>query len=131
MAMIPHNALVVVADGGGAVMFRNAGRNGDVSLVDGRPLKPHEEQGPSGHRPPEQSVKQTEEATFAKELGHALFAMHEKGEFKELVLAADPQTLGQVRAVLHKTVEAAIVLTLHKDYTHQSASEIATALTKA
>ena len=131
MAMIPHNALVVVADGGGAVLFRNTGRDGDVSLGEGQRLHPHEEQGPSGHRPPEQTVKQTEEATFAKELGQALFKMHEKGEFKDLVLAADPQTLGQVRAVLHKSVESSLVLTLHKDYTKQSGSEIAAALAKA
>ena len=127
---IPNRALVVVADGHGAILLRNEGSAGDVSLREERRLSPKNlrDEGPSGSRPPEQTPRQTDEATFAKQLAEALYKMKQSGDFKDLVLVADPQTLGQFRDAMHKELEASIVLTLAKELTNHSIAEIADAL---
>ena len=43
------------------------------------------------------------------------------GDFEKLVLIADSQTLGRFREVMHKTVEAGLVLTLARDLTNHPA----------
>jgi protein required for attachment to host cells len=123
---IPHNALIVVADGGKAILFRNDDSSGGLSLREERRLTPKnlQDEGPSGSRPGEQSPSQTDEATFAKQLGKAVNKMKLDGDFNKLVLIADSQTLGQFREVMHKTVEAGLVLTLAKDLTNHSARQI-------
>ena len=104
---IPHNALIVGADGTGARFFRNGGQDFKVSLkVDGefKPIHLNDEGPSSGHRPPESSKQETDEATFAKQLAQELYRRAHNGDFSALVLIADPQTLGQIRPVLHKEV---------------------------
>ena len=130
---VPPDALVVVADGGGAILLRNRGTGSELALQEEKRLTPKSlsaegGQGPSGSRPGDQTIHQTEEATFAKQLADALYAMRHKGDYKELVLIADPQTLGQMRECLHKEVEASMVFTLSKDYTNQSVADIEKAL---
>lgn len=127
---IPKNALVLVADGRKAILFRNDGAAGDVSLREERRLSPKDliDDGPSGSRPEDQTPRQTDEATFAKQLANALSRMKQSGGFEALVLIADPQTLGQLRATMHKDVEGSLVLTLAKDLTNHSVAEIAKAL---
>lgn len=130
MTLIPHNALIVVADGGGAMLLRNSGKPGAITLREERRLEPSnlENEGPSGSRPEEQTQSQTDEATFAKQLGNAINKMKLAHEFEHLVLIADPQTLGQIRPILHKTVEGALIRSLAKDYTNSSFEDIAVAL---
>ncbi|WP_022724184.1 host attachment family protein [Rhodopseudomonas sp. B29] len=129
MALIPHNTLVVVADGRGALLLRNAGKPTDVSLRQERKLEPDPaENGPSGSRPEDQTKSQTDEATFAKQLSHTLNKMKLDGEFDQLVLVADPQTLGQIRPILHKTVEASLIRSLAKDLTNHPLDQIAEAI---
>ena len=130
---VPPDALVVVADGAKAILLRNAGTGSDLSLKEERRITPKSlsaegSQGPSGSRPGDQTVHQTEEATFAKQLADALYAMRHRGDYKQLVLIADPQTLGQMRECLHKDVEASMAFTLSKDYTNQSVADIEKAL---
>ena len=123
---IPHNAMIVVADGGKAILFRNDDSNGGLSLKEVRRLSPKhlQDEGPSGSRPGEQTPSQTDEATFAKQIAQVVNHMKLDGDFDKLVLIADSQTLGQFREVMHKTVEASLVLTLAKDLTNHSANEI-------
>ena len=85
---IPHNALVVVADGVGARFFRNSGQAGKITLVAEGELKPHDllNDGPSGKRPPESSHQETDEATFAKQLAHELYRRAHSGDFAALAL---------------------------------------------
>ncbi len=129
---IPQNALVVVADGGKAILFRNEGQGGELSLREEQRLEPATmTQGPSGSRPEEQSPKQTGEATFAKNLAHVLETMHNDGKFKQLVLVADPQTLGQIRAAMHKSLAAAVVRSISKDLTNNPVKEIERSLRAA
>ena len=130
MTQIPHNALVVVADGGGATLFRNTGTGGELTLKEERKLSPKDlsEEGPSGSRPEDQSPRQTDEATFAKQLVQMLHKMSNGNKFSDLVIVADPQTLGQMRSAMHKTVEASVVRSLAKDLTNHSVADITKAL---
>lgn len=127
---VPHNALVVVADGIGARFFRNTGYEGKISLVLEGSLAPAnlDGEGPSGKRPPESSAQETDEATFAKQLAKELYRRAHKGEFAALVLIADPQTLGQIRPSLHKEVRDRLVTELGKTLTKASAEDIQKAL---
>ena len=130
---VPPDALIVVADGAKAILLRNTGTGSELALKEEKRITPkslsaESGQGPSGSRPGDQTIHQTEEATFAKQLADALYAMRHKGDYKQIVLIADPQTLGQMRECLHKEVEASMVFTLSKDYTNQSVADIQKAL---
>ena len=127
---IPKDALIVVADGRKAILLRNHGAGGEVSLTEERRLSPKDLQddGPSGSRPEDQTPRQTNEATFAKQLANMLQRMKLSGSYDSLVLIADPQTLGQLRDTMHKEVEASLALTMAKDLTNHSVAEIAKAL---
>ena len=126
---IPHNALVVVADGTGARFFRNSGHGNKVSLAAQGEFKPTNliDDGPAGKRPPESSDQETDEATFAKQLAKELGRAH-SGDFEALVLIADPQTLGQIRPTLHKEVQDRLVSEVAKTLTKASITDIQKAL---
>ena len=127
---IPHDALVVVADGTGARFFRNASREHSVSLTAEGELQPAnlEDDGPSGNRPKESTRRETDEATFAKQLAKELYRRAHHGDFAALVLIADPQTLGQLRPILHKEVKDRLVSEHGKTLTKASISDIQKAL---
>lgn len=127
---IPHNAFVVVADGTGARFFRNTGRDFAISLTADGELKPSNlsSDGPSGHRPPEQSRQETDEATFAKQLAKDLYRRAHSGGFEALVLIADPQTLGQIRSSLHKEVQSRLIREIAKTLTKVPIGDIQKAL---
>ncbi len=128
--LIPADTYIVVADGRSGRLFRNAGSGGTLALQEVRRLSPHDlaKEGPSGSRPEEQTPRQTDEATFAKQLGQALSAMLDDRECKHLILVLDPQTLGQVRKCMSKTTEASIVRTIAKDFTNSPIQDIERAL---
>ena len=127
---IPHNALVVVADGAGARYFRNAGQQNSVTLTADGELQPThlENDGPSGKRPTESTRHETDEATFAKQLADDLNRRALRGDFAALILIADPQTLGQIRPLLHKEVQNRLVSEHSKTLTKASIAEIQRAL---
>ena len=127
---IPHNALVVVADGTGARFFRNSGHGNKVSLAAQGEFKPTNliDAGPAGKRPPESSDQETDEATFAKQLAKELYRRAHSGDFEALVLIADPQTLGQIRPTLHKEVQDRLVSEVAKTLSKASITDIQKAL---
>jgi protein required for attachment to host cells len=129
---IPNNALIVVADGGKALVLRNAGATGsELELREEGHIAPDSgAQGPSGARPVGDSPGEVNEATFAKQVAQALNTLKQRNDFDALVLVADPSTLGQIRGALHKTVENAVIKSLSKDLTNHSLSDIAKALVK-
>lgn len=129
-AKIPHNALVVVADGTGARFFRNTGEDFKIALSANGDFKPSHlsSDGPAGHRPPESSDQETDEATFAKQLAKELYRRAHNGDFSALVLIADPQTLGQIRPSLHKEVRDRLVAEVGKTLTKASIADIQKAL---
>ena len=90
---IPPNALIVIADGREAILPRNTGWGADVTLREERRLSPKDlaHDDPSGSRPEDQKPRQTDEATFAKQLAKTFFTMREAGDCRALVLFADPR----------------------------------------
>ncbi len=128
---VPNGALVVVADGTGARFFRNAGQANKIALTAEGEFNPTNLQNEtaSGMRPPESSAKETDEATFAKQLANELYRRAHSGDFAALVLIADPQTLGQMRRTLHKEVQQRLISEIGKTFTNSSIADIQQALT--
>jgi protein required for attachment to host cells len=130
MQRIATGAWIVVADGAGARLFHNIGKGITVSLKQQMLLEPEDlnDDGPSGKRPTEQRAQATDEATFAKQLAHRLNAAALKHEYSELVLIADPQTLGQLRPQLHNETTKRIVREIAKTFTNAPLEDIEAAL---
>ncbi len=129
---IPDGAYILVADGNGGRLF-SASKKGDalsLTSVDDLELSDPKHKGPSGTRPPEQTGSQTEEATFAKHAADALYLMAHAGKFSDLVVIADPQTLGQMRGIFHKEITERIVRELPKTLTNLSKHELEQHLSK-
>lgn len=130
MTLVPNDALVVVADGGNARLFRNHGEDGAVQLhqVELRELVNMDDDGPAGSMPHESTGSQIDEATFAKQLALALNDGALKQEFAHVVLVADPTTLGRMRPLLHKEVQQRLVLEVPKTLTRSPLPDIESAL---
>ncbi len=123
---VPKNAVIVVGTGDGAKFFRNVGNVNDIELKAEGHLDAGNmaDEGPAGKSPPEQSGKESMEATFSKQLANKLYAMAHAGKFDNLVLILDPETLGEVRPLLHKEVQDRLIFDLAKTLTNSSSDEI-------
>jgi protein required for attachment to host cells len=130
MNNIPNDAVVVVADGQGARVFRNRGDGHSVSLhqYDLQELVNMNDEGPAGSMPGESTGKQIDEATFAKQLAHGLNQGALKDQYEHLVLVADPITLGRVRPLLHKETARRVVAEVGKTLTNSPLADIERAL---
>lgn len=117
---IPAGTLVVVADGHGARVFRNVGNDDHLLLRQCDLLEPQNvnDDAPSGVLPPEPGDGGIDEATFAKQLARHLNQGALQGSYAQLVLVADPQTLGQMRPQLHKEVQDRLIGEIAKDLTN-------------
>ncbi|WP_158755078.1 host attachment family protein [Dyella sp. S184] len=128
MHKIPTGTWVVVADGTQARLFHNLGKQDALQLKQDDLIKPdvvdEQGQGPSGHRPPEASPEQTDEATFAKQLVHRLNAAALKQEFEHLFLIADPKTMGEIRPQLHAETSKRLTGELTKTLTNSTLEDI-------
>jgi len=118
----PNQTLVVVATGAEAKTFRVV----DGSLRQDEDWKPEnlDDEGPSGKRPPDVTPAGNDEATFSKQIAEKLYALAHQGAFKHLVIAADPQTLGEIRPLLHLEVTDKVVFELAKTLINSSLSDI-------
>ncbi len=130
MKRLPSDALVIVADGNGARVFRNRGENGQVSLhqADVLELMAMDDDGPAGAMPRDASLKQIDEATFAKQLALGLNDGAVKHEYEHLVLVADPTTLGRMRPLMHKEVQGRLLAEVDKTLTNAPLEDIERAL---
>lgn len=108
---IPADTRVLVADGGGARILRNAGADGELSLEQVEVIDPAQLplQTPAGQQPAERSGEEKEEAGFAKYLAQRLNEDALAHRYQHLVVFADAQTLGQMRPLLHKEVHARLL----------------------
>lgn len=133
MTSLPTDALVVIADGEGARLFRNRGERGAVSLhqVDLLELMNTNDDGPAGSMPGESSSRQIDEATFAKQLAKGLNDSALKQRYAHLVLVADPVTLGRVRPLLHKETTQRLLAEIGKDLTNSRLEAIEQVLVAA
>ena len=126
MERIPEGALVVVADGEGARVFRNEGDGKALALRQYALLElmNSDDDGPAGSMPGESTGKQIDEATFAKQLADALNKAALKQMYAHLVLVADPTTLGRVRPLLHKEVQQRLLGEVAKTLTNAPLEDI-------
>lgn len=130
MQNIPAGTLVVVADGAKARMFLNVGDGRDLSLrqhamLDAATIPL---QGPSGVAPPQRSEAENLEAAFAMHLARMLNDGALKQEYEQLVLVADPQTLGHMRPQLHKETLGRLIGEVPKTLTNAPVEDIQRAL---
>lgn len=104
----PEETFVVVATGREAKTFyvKSGSLEHDGDWTPGHLA----DQGPSGKSPPEQSAQDSMEATFSKIIAEKLYDLAHKGAFERLILVADPETLGEIRPLLHQEVSDKIVL---------------------
>ncbi|HEY8593424.1 MAG TPA: host attachment family protein [Sphingomicrobium sp.] len=142
---LPHNALVLVADGRKMLFFRN---EGDAQQIDLR-TEAHDERedykdrelrtdapgtaaaaGASGgadvHRPAysETDFHQQEEDRWIKEAAEELKKRVLRNDFEALAIVAPPKALGVLRKELHKEVEKRVICTINKEMSGRPVPDI-------
>ena len=63
-------------------------------------------------------------ATFSKQIAERLYGYSHRGAFDRLILVADPDTLGEIRPLLHQEVSDKIVLEQAKTLTNSTVADI-------
>ena len=144
---IPHDGMVMVADGAKMLFFRNAGEADRIDLVvDAAEQQKDERAGDqgtdiSGEAPAGGGQggatmgytdyhKQSEER-FAAEAAALLNRQAEAGAFKSVVVVAPPKTLGAMRKHYGRQLEAKLGGELAKDLTGHPVDQIAALLERA
>ena len=130
MQNVPAGTLVVVTDGKKARMFRNVGEGNDIKLQQQEVMNAEDIplQGPSGSAPTQQTPQQNDERTFAKHVAQMLNDGALKHEYAQLVLIADPHTLGEIRPQLHKETQGRLIGEIAKTLTNAPVEDIQRAL---
>jgi protein required for attachment to host cells len=128
---LPHNALVLVADGRKMLFFRN---HGDENQIDLR-TEAHDEREDRKDRDiktdapgavqqsagygrstyEETDFKQQEEDRWIKDAAEELKTRALRHDFDALAIVAPPKALGILRKELHKEVERRIICTVNKE----------------
>lgn len=141
---IPHNALVLVADGRKMLFLRNQGKGQQIELV----TEAHHERDDrknseiksdaagagaqsGGHGRPameETDFHQQDEDRYAADAADQLRIRALAGDYDALVIVAPPRTLGELRKHLHKEVEKRVVMELAKEMTDRPLPDIAAML---
>lgn len=123
---VPAGATVIIATGAEAKFFINKGTAEDLKLSFIGALEPADlnDDGPAGKSAPDMPKPELDEATFSKQLANHLFDTVHSGKMNNIVLIADPDTLGEMRPLLHKEVQEAIVSQFAKTLTNHSISDI-------
>jgi len=132
--MLAPSALVVVADGSSAHLYKNIGHE-TISLELLETITPHSlthDEGLAGHSLVEQTPQDRGESGFIGQLVHKLNALALAHALpSEVVIVADPTSLGHMRPLYHAELKKRIVRELHKTMVKASAHDLALALSKA
>lgn len=129
---LPHNALVLVADGRKMLFFRNRGDENQIDLrTESHDARRHQRKdrdiktdapgttkqsagfGRSTYEEPD--FQQQEEDRWIKDAAEELKARVLRNDFEALAIIAPPKALGVLKKCLHKEVERRIVCTLNKE----------------
>lgn len=143
---VPHKAWVLVADGERFVVYEN---HGDAELIDLRTVDAGSIRNPPDHlqgtdRPgrlndaayrQKSAVEATdwhvfEKAHFAEQTAANLNAWVRDKRFSDLVVIADPRTLGTLRSHYSAPVQGTLLTEIDKDLTAKPVDEIEKALTR-
>src|SRR3954447_21535216 len=128
---LPHNALVLVADGRKMLFFRNHGDGNQIDLrteahdqredfkdrelrTDARGAKGSSWAGTTDTTG-ETDFHEQEEVRWIEEAAEELKRRALRGDFEALAIVAPPKSLGTLRKKLHKEVEKRIVCTVNKE----------------
>lgn len=133
---LPHNAHVAVVDGENFILFRNEGKPFEPSL--GNPEKPdiNATNFSAGVRH-QDDVGQMRGATDLTELAHGaaaaewLNAKAISGELTDVLVIADPKTLGEMRRHYHSELEKRLVGEIDKTMTGEQTSRIEKVIAEA
>ena len=128
---LPHNALVLVADGRKMLFFRNHGDEDQIDLRteahDARfdrkdreiktdaPGTTRQSFGYGRSTYEETDFQQQEEDRWIKDAADELKARALRNDFDDLAIVAPPKALGVLKKCLHKEVEKRIVCTVNKE----------------
>lgn len=137
---LPHNALVLVADGTKALFLRNQGDENQIDLRteahDHRRDRKDREiktdapgiqsprMGTGRDTMDESDFHQQEEDRWVKDAADELKQRALRNDFEALAIIAPPKALGVMRKGLHKEVEKRIVLTINKEMTDRPIPDI-------
>jgi protein required for attachment to host cells len=144
---LPHNALVLVADGRKVLFFRN---HGDENQIDLR-TEAHDERedrkdsdiktdapgavkqsagyGRSTYE--ETDFHQQEEDRWIEDAADELSRRALRNDFDALAIVAPPKALGVMRKALHKEVEKRLVFTVNKEMSGRPVPDIEALLASA
>lgn len=143
---VRHDCLVLIANGEKALFLRNIGdaKAPHLSVVkketqDNPPDREQSANKPgrmfdgTGHRSAVDDTDWHELAKdrFARDLADILYKRAHRNEFDELIVAADPSTLGELRKEWHQEVERRIVAEIDKDLTNHPVSDIEKLIAKS
>ncbi|HEY6816894.1 MAG TPA: host attachment protein [Croceibacterium sp.] len=133
---IPHNALVALANGEKLVVMRNTGQPLEPRLE--RVAEPDLEltnfsagvrhQDPAGQRNGSTDI---DELAHGAAIAEWLNRQALDGTLGEVVIAADPKTLGQIRRHCHKELERRIVGEVAKDLINSPVQTVERVLAEA
>ena len=133
---VPRRALVALANGERFVLMRNVGevfeprleRIGELDLELTNFAAGARHQDPAGQRSGSTDI---DELAHGAAIAEWLNEKALKGRLGQLVVAADPKTLGQIRQHCHKEVRSRIVGEVAKDLINSPVPEIERALAAA
>lgn len=144
---VPHNSVILVADGRKSLFFRNQGDadfpNLSVVEKENHPTPGHHDQATdlAGQAASpvagvsatmgEVDFHQQEKDRFAAETAAMLKERALRNEFDALVVVAPPATLGELRKHYHQEVEKRLVAELPKDLVNVPVPEIEKILQEA
>lgn len=126
---LPNDTVILIATGEEAKLYRKNGEHLEMK----EHWTPHDlaDEGPSGKSPSEQSDRESMEATFSKQIAERLYAYAHKGQFENFILVADPDTLGEVRPLLHKEVTDKILIEMNKTLINATLPDIERSIASA
>ena len=137
---LPHDALVLVADGRKMLFFRNQGDEGQIDLRteahDARYERKDREiktdapgvvqqsfgSGRSTYEEPD--FQQQEEDRWIKDAADELKDRALRNDFDALAIVAPPKALGVLRKCLHKEVEKRLICTINKEMSGRPVPDI-------
>jgi protein required for attachment to host cells len=143
---LPHNALVLVADGRKMLFFRNHGDENQIDLRteshDARRYQRRDREiktdapgltkqsfgyGRSTYEEPD--FHQQEEDRWIQDVAEELKSRVLRNDFDALAVVAPPRALGELKKALHKEVERRIVCTVNKEMSGRPIPHIEALLT--
>jgi protein required for attachment to host cells len=141
---IEHGAWVMVGDGEKALFMRNEGDavHPNLQVIDAwkndnpatseqgtdRPGRSFSSVGTHRSTMEQTDWHRLEKHLFAGRIAEALYAAAHRNEYSQLVIAAPPETMGELRKSLHKEVSDRVVAEVAKDFTNMPSHEIEKAL---